>query len=167
MLGVITAVAGDPPEGERILARALERFEVANDVWGMAFERYTLGRVLLLQDRGDDALETLRLSVAGARATGEKLLLSFALLNLGWAQLGLGDRAGATASLQEAFEILARFRNVEAARVLEALAAAAAALGDPPRGALLFGAAEGLRRALGAGPGPPRADPPGAAPGAR
>ncbi len=152
LTGVIAAVRGDPAAGEDALDRALEEFREAGDVWGMGFARYALGRVLLLQERREDARQILEQSVADVREVGEKQLLTLSLLNLGWARLSEGDVGGAKASISESLHlaIAIRHNRIDAARVLEALAAVAVAVGDPVRGALLFGVAEGVRRSAGA-----------------
>ena len=127
MSGVIAAVRGAPSEGEAALAQALEAFRECGDAWGVAFADYTLGRVLLLHDRNDEALGTLERSVTRAREVGEKTLLALALLNLGWGRLGAGDVAGATEVLRESLALIDLLHNrIDGARALEGLAAAAA-----------------------------------------
>jgi predicted ATPase/class 3 adenylate cyclase len=150
MQGVIIGVGGDRAAGEAALAESLSLFTGAGDAWGMAFARYCLSRVLLVQDRHREALATLELAVAGVREVGEKVLLGLTLLNLGWAQLGVADFAAAVSSLRESLDLVAPLRTNDAARVLEALAAVALSAEEPAVGAVFFGAAEGVRRSLGA-----------------
>jgi tetratricopeptide (TPR) repeat protein len=152
LAGVMAAVRGDPVAGEEMHHQALKTFCRTGDRWGMGFIRYSLGRVLLLQGRNDDARAMLEQSVADVREVGEKQLLVLALLNLAWARLGAGDLSGAKGALVESLDLAIgiRYNRIDTARVLEALAAVAVAVGDPLRGSLLFGAADGVRRSAGA-----------------
>jgi hypothetical protein len=74
-----------------------------------------------------------------------------ALLNAGWARLAAGEVAAAASALRQSLELTATMRNrIDAARALEGLAAVAAVDAEPARGAQLFGAAEAVRRSIGA-----------------
>jgi hypothetical protein len=107
--------------------------------------------VLLLRERYADAVPLLAEGAARARALGTQVLLSHALVHLGWAHLLLGDRASARPPLRDALGLAARQGDHEGmARAFEALAALTLAEGHPDRAARLFGAAEGARRAVGA-----------------
>ena len=149
--GFILFLSGDASAGQAALAESLSIFSASGDTWGTALARYVLGRVLLSQGRNGEAIEALRRSVTGAREVGEALLSGVALLNLGWAQIGLGDYAGATASLQESLDLVAGLSNADEAPTLEALAAVAAGMEEPATGALLLGAADRVRRVLNPG----------------
>jgi tetratricopeptide (TPR) repeat protein len=117
----------------------------------VAFAKGALARVLLSAGQSRDALEMLEPVIAEIRQIGERHLLALGLLNLGWARLGVGQVADAITALNEALHLTASLGNrVDTARVLEAMAAAAVAAGEAERGALLYGAAEGVRRAIGA-----------------
>jgi len=90
-------------------------------------------------------------SVADAREVGQQALLGLSLLNLGLSRLGTGDLEGARVTLQESLGLLARNGNREiTAGAVEALAEVSEQAGDPERGAVLFGAAEGVRSSVGA-----------------
>jgi hypothetical protein len=67
------------------------------------------------------------------------------------ARLGVGDLEGAGVLLRESLGLLARvgMREVMVGAV-EALATVSAQAGNPERGAVLFGAAEGVRSSVGA-----------------
>jgi hypothetical protein len=85
------------------------------------------------------------------RKVGERALLALAMLNLGWALLGTNRVREATGILVEALERLQQLEDRQSsARLLEALAAAAHSGGNSEAGAILFGAAEGARRSIGA-----------------
>ena len=144
--GFILGIGGDASAGQAALAEALSLFSASGDTWGTVLVRYALGRVLLTQGRDGEAIGTLRQSVAGAREVGEALLLGMALLNLGWAQIGVADYIGATASLGESLDLVAGLSNAGEAPTLEALAAVAADVGEPEAGTRLLGAAQRVRR---------------------
>ena len=150
LLGVITSLK-DPAEGQEFMARSLDRFVSIQDDWGIGFARYALGRVLLLADMPQEAVGILEEGVARLRKVGERALLALAMLNLGWALLGTNRVREATGILLEALERLQQLEDRQSsARLLEALAAAAHARGESEAGAILFGAAEGARRSIGA-----------------
>ena len=97
-----------------------------------------------------DALPLLEESVGLIHAPSPHPLLSYALLNLGWARLGLGDRDGARVAFRRAFREATSADEQARARALGALARVA--VHDQPRlGAVLFGAAEQVRRVVGLG----------------
>jgi tetratricopeptide (TPR) repeat protein len=150
-LGVIRAVR-DRDEGEQLLVRAAGTFRALDDEWGLAFALLSLGGALLLHDRYDQALAPLQESVQLARAAGADIFLSNALINLGWVQLGRDDLESARRWLREsASQAAARDNRESWARALEALAAVDEAAGRPEQAAVLFGAADGARRSIGAG----------------
>jgi non-specific serine/threonine protein kinase len=150
LLGAGVAVTRDAGEGERIVRRALETFRTRGDVWGAAFAMFGLGVVLLMQGRVDDTISVEEEGAASLRAAGELVLRSMILVTLGWA-LVAGDRVErANVALEEALGISTTMQDRDGiARALDALGAVSSRRGDPRRGALLFGAAEGVRRSVG------------------
>jgi hypothetical protein len=81
-----------------------------------------------------------------------EVFLSNALINLGWVYHWLGDVEAASARLHEAVKHAAVPDNRESlGRALEALVAVSITAGDPTLAATLFGAADGVRRSIGAG----------------
>ena len=150
-IGVIQAV-WDPNGGEDLLARAVDTFRELDDQWGLAFASLNLGGALLLHHRYADAIPHLKESLVHARAVKADVFLSNALINLGWVHHWLGDVEAARARLREAVKHAAVPDNRESlGRVLEALAAVTVTAGDPELAATLFGAADGVRRSIGAG----------------
>jgi predicted ATPase len=150
-LGVINAV-WDPNRGEDLLASAADTFRELDDQWGLAFASLNLGGALLLHHRYADAIPHLEESLQHAREVKAEVFLSNALINLGLAHHRLGDIEAARARLREAVKHAAVPDNKESlGRALEALAAVAVAAGDPESAGTLFGAADGVRRAIGAG----------------
>jgi tetratricopeptide (TPR) repeat protein len=149
-LGVIQAVR-DRDQGEQLLTRATGTFRELDDTWGLAFALLSLGGALLMHDRYDEALPPLEESVRLARAARAEIVLTNALINLGWVQLRRGDLESARRSLRESAAEAAPLDNQESlARALEALAAVEEAAGGPEQGAVLFGAAERVRHSVGA-----------------
>jgi predicted ATPase len=150
-LGVIQAV-WDPNGGEDLLAQAVNTFRELDDQWGLAFASLNLGGALLLHHRYADAIPHLEESLVHARAVKAEVFLSNALINLGWIYHWLGDVEAARARLREAVKHAAVPDNRESlGRALEALAAVTVTAGDPELAATLFGAADGVRRSIGAG----------------
>jgi predicted ATPase len=150
-LGVIRAV-WDPNGGEDLLARAAGTFRELDDQWGLAFASLNLGGALLLHHRYAEAIPHLEECIPLARAVKAEVFLSNALINLGWVHHHLGDVESARAWLREAVKHAAVPDNRESlGRALEALAAVDVSAGDPALAATLFGAADNVRRSIGAG----------------
>jgi len=149
-LGVIAGFR-DPGTGEDMLRQAVEVFRRLGDRWGLAFALLAFGSVLLHRHHEVDAIAPLEEGEHIAREGDDDVLLSNALIALGWAHLGQGDIAAATEPLDESLKRSAAFHNRETlARALDANAAMAEQAGDASRGATLFGAADGMRRSIGA-----------------
>jgi predicted ATPase len=150
-LGVIRAVQ-EPNSGEDLLTDAARTFRDLDDQWGLAFTLLNLGGALLLHGRYSEAVPHLEDSVVLARAVKAEVFLSNALINLGLARLGLGDLDSARGLLGESVKHAAALDNTREslARALDALAAVAVAADDLEQGATLLGAAEGVRRSIGA-----------------
>ena len=149
-LGLITA-ATEHEDGEALLERAVAIFRQLDDRWGLSFALLSLGGALLFRDRFAAAAPLLTEAAEVARAAGIQIFVSNALVNLSRSHLGLGDLPAARRALHGSLEAAVTTDNRQSiARSLEALAAVALADGDPKRGALLFGAAEGIRRSIAA-----------------
>ena len=88
--GVIAALR-HPGEGEDVLRQAVDRFRQLEDRWGLAFGLLALGTILLHAHREVDEMAPLEEGAQIARQGGEGILLSNALIALGWAYLGRGD----------------------------------------------------------------------------
>jgi len=149
-LGQLVA-ATDPDEGEAMLAGAVADFRQLDDQWGLAFALLSLGGTLLLRDDPEGAVPLLEESVAVARTVRTDIVLGNALVNLGLAHTARGDLDGAHRVLEEALEQGHALDSRETtARALDGLAAVAVAAGKSKRAARLAGAAEGIRRSVGA-----------------
>jgi hypothetical protein len=111
------------------------------------------GMALVAAHREVDAIAPLAEAARLADATGEEVLLSNALISLGWAHLKQTDLAAASERVGEALRRAVATRPMERetiARALDTLAAVAEQAGDVQRAATLLGAADGIRRTLGA-----------------
>jgi predicted ATPase/class 3 adenylate cyclase len=150
MLGLVVGLT-DPTRGRQLIERAIGNFASAGDEWGVGFGKLTLGRVLVNAQDHLEAHGILTEAVRSLRRVGEESLLALSLLNLGWAQEGLGRASEAVPVFIEALEIFHRVDDHQGmSRVLEALARNALDAEDAERSALLMGAAERARREVGA-----------------
>jgi predicted ATPase len=146
-LGAILAMR-DPVEAERLERVAVDVLRERGQPWQYAFALFTLGRVLVVSGRHAEAVPLLEESVSLIHAPAPHPLLSYAVLNLGWARLGLDDLDGARAAFGRALAEAISGDEQAKARALDALAAVAVH-DDPRLGALLFGAADHVRRVVG------------------
>ena len=150
-LGVINAVRHQD-RGEDMLTGAADTFRALDDPWGLAFSLLNLGGVLLLHHNYTEAIPVLEESVELARAIHADAFISNALINLGWVHLRLGDLESARQRLSESMKHAAAVDHREIlARALDAMAAVDDTAGNPELGATLFGAADAIRRSIGAG----------------
>ena len=103
----------------------------------------------MVQGRYAEAVPLLEEGVALKPSPAPHLLLSYGVVNLGWARLGLDELGGARDAFRRAYAEAGSGDRQISARALDALATVAVRQGDAHRGALLFGAAEGIRRSIG------------------
>ena len=137
-------------DGDDLLRRAVDGMRRLNDRWGLGFALLALGTVLVIDHREGDAIGPLEEGADIARAGSEEIMLSNALIGLGSARMGQGDLAGAKVAFDEGLRRAVDFAHQETvARAFDAIAAMAGRSGDASDGAILFGAAEGLRRSVG------------------
>ncbi|MGY1694650.1 DUF4062 domain-containing protein [Geodermatophilus sp. SYSU D00814] len=154
-LGLLVA-RRDPAEGEGLLETAVAVLRELGDRWGLAFALLSLGGAKLFRDLPDDAVPLLEESAALARTAGTEVFLGNALVNLGLAHAARGDLDTAHRVLSEALEHSRAMDSRETtARALDGMAAVTVAAGDPERAARLTGAAEAVRRSIGADVFPP------------
>ena len=118
---------------------------------GARFALLALGTTLVIVHRETDAIAPLEEGATSpARATNASCSATRSSA-LGWAHIGQHDFAGAPGPLGEALHLAIGLANLETvARALDAFAAMAVQTGDASRGAILFGAAAGMRRSVGA-----------------
>jgi hypothetical protein len=134
-----------------LVRKALDIFTDIADIWGVADAQWGLGRVLHLGGRDAEAVPILQQSVKSARVAGPQMLIGLVLVTLGSAQVGVGELSHAKETLAESLKLVTDVGNREGtARVLEGFAALAVARALFEQGALVFGAAEGVRKSIGA-----------------
>jgi tetratricopeptide (TPR) repeat protein len=146
-LGAILAMR-DPAEAERLERVAVAVLREHGQQWQYAFALLSLGRVLVVSGRQAEAVPLLEESVSLMHAPAPHPLRSYAVLNLGWAHLGLGKLDRARAAFRRALAEAISGDEQAKARALDSLAAVAVR-DDPRLGAVLFGAADQVRRAVG------------------
>ena len=147
--GVLAAL-GEPAQAESLLDRAHERLSATGEAWAIGFGLFARGRVLVLHQRFDEAKKILNEAVEIIRPVRENVVLGLIHINLGWAHLGCDNVANAAEAMSEGLTYLATVENgVGIARALEGHAAVNLRFGHPDRAAILFGAAEGVRRSVG------------------
>jgi predicted ATPase len=150
-LAAAVAQTDGATRAEAMAREAVDAFRELGDAWGVASALGVLGRILNLAGRSEEAVPVLEESAADAREVGQRSLLGLSLLNLGLGRLGTGDLQGAGVTLRESLGLLAGAGNREiTAGAVEALAEVSSLAGDPETGAILFGAAEGVRSSVGA-----------------
>jgi tetratricopeptide (TPR) repeat protein len=154
--GLLAWLQGDSGAARALYEESLTIFRELGDQKGIAWSLHGLGWTA--HDQGDSGATRALYeeSLAIFRELGNKKGIAISLLRLERAAKDQGD-SGAARALSE--ESLAIFRELGGRsrgifQNLEELAAVAVAQGQPERAARLFGAAEGLREALGA-PLPP------------
>jgi tetratricopeptide (TPR) repeat protein len=156
LLGIAIAVR-DPAKGERLERKAVAVLRRQGEPWQLAFALFALGRVLMVTGRYGEALPLLEESVRIQRygepggPSGAHPLLGYAMVNLGWARLGLGHADAARRAFRQALAATGEADQQVRARALEALAAVAVHEGEARLGAVLFGGAEAVRRSIGSG----------------
>ncbi|MGY1636883.1 DUF4062 domain-containing protein [Geodermatophilus sp. SYSU D00742] len=150
LLGVMTALH-DPDRGERLTRAAVDVLRERGMEWEQAFALFGLGRILVVQERYAEAVPLLEEGVGLNPSPDPHLLLSYGVVNLGWARLGLGDLDGARDAFRRAYTEAGGGDRQISARALDALAALAAREGTAAVGARLLGAAEAIRRSIGVG----------------
>ena len=149
-LALLTSPVPDPVGAGDQLESSLALFRDAGDTWGEAMALVTLGRVALLQQDVQRALERFQGSLDLARAQPDELSEAIALHHLGWAQILVGALPAAQASFDESLSLSLSLAHDEGiAYGLEGMVATAASLGDVERAGRLLGASERLREQTG------------------
>jgi predicted ATPase/Tfp pilus assembly protein PilF len=119
----------------------------------------SLGELWIEQGQPERSRPVLEESLALSHGLGTEVQIASSWHSLGLCALGEGDVAGALDLLRQALSTrIQQSHRVEAAATLEALGRAHLHAGEPASAAFAFGAADGLRRALGAPLPPARAD---------
>jgi non-specific serine/threonine protein kinase len=141
---------GDYAAARPLAEESVELFRGGEDRFGLGITLSRLGITALAQGDHAAARAALEEGVAICREIHDDWALALALRNLGIGALREGDHEEAVARLAESLTVLQETGNPLYMQNLELLAAAVSMRGDHRRAALLFGAAEALREAVGA-----------------
>jgi predicted ATPase/DNA-binding CsgD family transcriptional regulator len=155
-LGTLALYADDFARADACFAAAGPLIRAVRDEDGIAALEGQLGYAALLREDHDRATAHLEDALARYRRLGSKLGTGRVLIHLGRSLTERGEAAQALPLLREALDCDRETGNRwYQAEALEAVAAAAARLGEPDRAARLWGAAAALRDVLGAPIPPP------------
>lgn len=145
-LALLASAEPDPVLAEKELENSLDIFRSTGDGWGQGMALVTLGRLSLIQQKVNAALDQFTESLAATRIQGDELGVAIALHHLAWADLVLGETDKAKQAFDESLKSSARLGHDEGvAYGLEGLVAIAATQGDVERAGRLYGAAQCLR----------------------
>jgi predicted ATPase/DNA-binding CsgD family transcriptional regulator len=140
---------GDYAAARPLAEESVELFQEGEDTFGLGITLSRLGITALAQGDHVAARAALEEGVAICREIEDDWALALALRNLGIGALREGDLEEAVARLAESLKVLRETGNPLYMQNLELLAAAVSIQGDHRRAAILFGAAEALREAVG------------------
>jgi len=153
-LGSLASVATTQGDYARALALSEEGLVVARELGDQRLSADALtdqGRLALARGDAVSALVLIEEGLALYRRLGDQWGIARALAALGCGALARGDAARARAVYQEGLALYQRMdEKAGVATCLEGVAGLAWAEGQPGRAALLYGAAAGLRTAIGA-----------------
>jgi predicted ATPase/DNA-binding CsgD family transcriptional regulator len=141
---------GDYAAARPLAEESVRLFREGEDAFGLGITLSRLGITALAQGDQAAAQAYLEEGVAICREIDDDWALALALRNLGIGALREGDQDEAVARLAESLSVLKDTGNPLYMQNLELLAAAVSMRGGQRRAALLFGAAEALREAVGA-----------------
>ncbi len=154
-LGAVAHAQGDHGTARALLEESVAIFRQLGDKFHIAMALGDLGWVARHQGEYGEARALDEESLAIARELGNKLGTAHSLYELGMVAHAQADFGTARAHLEERLAICRELSHRHGVvENLEGLAAVAIAQAQPARAARLFGAAEGLREAMGA-PLPP------------
>jgi tetratricopeptide (TPR) repeat protein len=151
-LGVLQLVSVPPDldAAEDSLERAFAAADSLGDPFGSAMVGLMRGRVHLMRGNPAEAIKRLEEGLAFGRMTGDRLVISTALAERGWAAFLTGDMRRADECFREQLLISSTIGHEEGVGYgLEGLFSVAATAGDIGRGGLLLGAADSIRQRKG------------------
>ena len=158
-LGLLTRQQGDFASARALHDESLAIRRELGDRLGVAHSLNNLGLVAYYQGDYPAARTLFEECLAIAPELGERSILAYALNNQGLVAYYQGDYSGAQAFFEECLALTRELRDrFGIAFSLEGQAAVIAALGDSPRAARIWGAAERLREEIGS-PIPPNEQP--------
>lgn len=141
---------GDYAAARPLAEESVDLFREGEDTFGLGITLSRLGITALAQGDHAAAMVALEEGVEICREIDDDWALALALRNLGIGAFREGDHKEAVARLAESLTVLQETGNPLYMQNLELLAAAVSMQGNHRRAALLFGAAEALREAVGA-----------------
>jgi len=141
---------GDYVAARPLAEESVKLFREGDDTFGLGISLSRLGITALAQGDYEVARAALEEGVEICREIEDDWALALALRNLGIGALREGDLEEAVVRLAESLGVLRETGNPLYMQNLELLAAAVSMRGDHRRAAILFGAAEALREAVGA-----------------
>jgi len=149
VLGLLSLNTQDYPTARSRLEEALSLFLERGDAQDAATVRNHLGALLLVQGDFDKAAATIEDSLALARRLGDRLGINDALYTLAQVAQARGDHNLAALRFEEGVKLSAEMKDqANLGYFLEGLAVVAGVRGEVERSARLFGAAEGMLRAV-------------------
>jgi non-specific serine/threonine protein kinase len=158
-LGILTRQQGDFAAARALHDESLVIRRELDDRLGVAHSLNNLGLVAYYQGDYPAARTLLEECLAISPELGDRNVLAYALNNLGLVAYYQGDYRAARAFFEECLALTRELRDrFGIAFSLEGQAAVIAALGDSPRAARIWGAAERLREEIGS-PVPPNEKP--------
>jgi len=105
ILGVLRRLQGTYPEAIKHSRQSLELFESADDQGGYQFNLGNMGHSLLMNEKYDEAVNTLEHCVRLNQQLGPTMSLPYALVNLGRLHLKLNQLDAARIYLHQAIEV--------------------------------------------------------------
>ena len=150
--GLIALAIGDHDTAERAFRDSIELSAggIDDDEWLWTLCHVWLGTIALLRGSPQEALALVDTALTAARARGDRLAIYIALFTGAQAAIALGDADRARAQLEEGVRLSRETGDLaNLAYVLDALAVVESSAGRGRRVALLLGAAQALREAVG------------------
>jgi tetratricopeptide (TPR) repeat protein len=149
-LGNVSLDRGDFEKARRLYEESIGLHRGAGNEIGVALALNNLGVITIRTGDADAAAPLYEEAMGILRRHGVRRPMVSMLINLGEVSFERGRIEDADAYLREAFDVLRADGALwDVAYTLELMAPVCAAKGDARLGAVLFGAAEGLREAVG------------------
>ena len=151
--GLMGLATGDHDAAERALRAsiALSADGMDDDRWLWTLCHVWLGTITLLRGSPREALALVDTALTAARERGDRLAIYIALFTSAQAAIALGDVDRARTQLEEGVRLSRETGDLaNLAYVLDALAVVESSAGGARRVAMLLGAAQALREAVGA-----------------
>ncbi|MFL5944894.1 MAG: AfsR/SARP family transcriptional regulator [Gaiellaceae bacterium] len=150
-LGTLAFFGGDHDTARELYQESIEHFEALGDLRGQALANENLGLMALTGDDLPGAVRWLRAAQELARTDGDDRETAAAGRSLAAALTEVGETDEARLLLEESIELARELGDAHGIAVcLETFAGLAATLGEAPRAAVLFGAGDAARSAIGA-----------------